>query len=245
MSVAIQVENLHICYKTMNAVSVKSFFAHAKRNERFEAIKGISFQVEHGEILGVIGQNGGGKSTLLRAVAGIFSPDAGKIDLFGQSVSLLAIGVGFQPLLTGRTNIELSGLLLGYNHEEIMSRMDEIIQFAELGDFIDKPVRTYSSGMYSKLAFAITATLESDITLVDEVLSVGDARFKQKSFNRMRELISDEDRTVMFVSHDMSMIQTLCHRVLWIEKGEMRMIGDTQEVVEAYNEFIATNGAKR
>ena len=140
----------------------------------------MSFNVPKGNILGIVGKNGSGKSTMLNAIAGIFAPDSGTIDLKGNSVSLLSIGVGFQRELTGRENIILSGMLLGFSEKAVRERMEEIIEFSELGKFIDAPVRTYSSGMYSKLAFSITAILETDIMLIDEVLSVGDARFKKK-----------------------------------------------------------------
>ena len=152
--------------------------------ELFKALKGVNFEVEEGKILGIIGKNGSGKSTMLRAIAGIFSPDKGTIDLHGNSISLLSIGVGFNKKLTGKENIYLSGMLLGFSEEEIARKEKEIIAFADIGNFIDKPVKTYSSGMYSKLAFAITAILETDIMLIDEVLSVGDAKFKEKSYRK-------------------------------------------------------------
>lgn len=192
-----------------------------------------------GEILGIVGKNGSGKSTMLRAIAGIFSPDSGTIDLKGNSVSLLSIGVGFQPKLTGRENIVLSGMLLGFSEEQVREKMDEIIEFANLGDFIDMPVKTYSSGMHSKLAFSITAILEADIMLIDEVLSVGDAKFKKKSYNKMKELISNEDRTVLIVSHSSETLQELCTSVLWLHEGEMKMIGKPEEVLPAYDKFMS------
>ncbi len=236
MALAIDVKDVHMSYRTINPVSVKGLSrAEGKRSSRYEALRGISFQVERGEILGVVGSNGSGKSTLLRTIAGIFSPDQGSIETFGNSVSLLAIGVGFQPRLSGRDNIVLAGLLLGFSLEEIQKRMDSIIQFSELGEFIEKPVKTYSSGMYSKLAFAITVILETDIILIDEVLSVGDARFNKKSFAKMKELISGDDRTVIIVSHAMATIRELCSRVMWMEKGTVRMLGETKEVLEAYS----------
>ena len=187
----------------------------------------------------VIGGNGSGKSTMLRAIAGIFSPNSGTINLHGHSISLLSIGVGFQPELSGRENILLSGMLLGFSEKEIREKMDDIIAFSELDSFIDAPVRTYSSGMHSKLAFSITAILETDIILIDEVLSVGDTRFKKKSFKKMKELISDKDRTVIIVSHDMKTISKLCNNVLWINDGEFVQYGPAKEVLAAYEEFMA------
>ena len=186
----------------------------------------------------VVGPNGSGKSTLLRAIAGIFSPDEGTIDLHGNTISLLSIGVGFQNALSGRENIYLSGMLLGFSREFIDEKLEEIIEFSELGDFIDRPVKSYSSGMYSKLAFSITAILETDIMLIDEVLSVGDAKFKKKSYAKMKELISNEDRTVLIVSHSSETIKNLCNNVLWIHDGEMKMYGTTAEVLPKYDEFM-------
>ena len=200
---AIEVDNLKIQYRCLNKVSIRKSLFRLKKSkvEIFEAVKGISFKVKKGQILGIVGKNGSGKSTLLRALAGIFSPDEGTIDIHDHTISLLSIGVGFQKKLTGRENIYLSGLLLGFSEEFINSKMAEIIKFSELGDFIDRPVRTYSSGMYSKLSFSITAILETDIMLIDEVLSVGDAKFKKKSYKKMKQLIQKDDRTVIIVSH--------------------------------------------
>lgn len=237
---AIEVRNLKIQYRCLNKISIrKSFFKLKKSNvEIFEAVKGISFDVPKGQILGIVGKNGSGKSTLLRAIAGIFSPDEGTIDLFGNSVSLLSIGVGFQKKLTGRENIYLSGMLLGFDEAFINSKMNEIIEFSELGKFIDKPVKTYSSGMYSKLSFAITAILETDIMLIDEVLSVGDAKFKKKSYKKMKELISNEDRTVIIVSHSSETLKKLCDTILWLHDGEIKMQGSVDEVLPVYDEFM-------
>lgn len=238
---AIEVKDLKICYKGLKSYSIKkSFFLRKKRKpETFEAVKNLSFQLEKGEILGLVGKNGSGKSTLLKAIAGIFTPDSGTVDLHGNTVSLLAIGVGFLKELSGRENIILSGMLLGFSKEEILSKMDEIIEFSELGDFIEKPIRTYSSGMYSKLSFSITAILETDIILIDEVLSVGDTRFRKKSFAKMKELIKDKDRTVVIVSHDRKTIADLCDKVLWLDDGEMMQFGETGEVLKAYDAYIS------
>ena len=237
---AIEVENLSIQYKGLRSFSIKKNFFGSKRQkaEVFEAVKNVSFKLEKGEILGLVGRNGSGKSTMLRAIAGIFSPNSGSVDLHGNSISLLSIGVGFQKELSGRENILLSGMLLGFSEKEIEERMEEIIEFSELGTFIDRPVRTYSSGMYSKLAFSITAILETDIILIDEVLSVGDAKFRKKSYSKMKQLISDKDKTVVIVSHDRKTIADLCDKVLWINDGEVVQFGETKEVLEAYDEFM-------
>lgn len=236
---AIEVKDVHISYRILNNISIRSTLFHRKtRDEVFEAVKGVSFEVEKGGILGIIGKNGSGKSTLLRSIAGVFSPNSGTIDLHDHSVSLMALGVGFKPLLTGRANIMLSGLILGFSEKEIREKLDEIIEFAELGDFIDKPVRTYSSGMNSKLAFAITAMLETDIMLVDEVLSVGDERFKIKSLAKMRELITNKDRTVIIVSHSIETLNELCDQVIWMNDGEIKEIGEPEIVLKHYREFM-------
>ncbi len=238
--IAIEVKNLSISYKSLKAYSIKKMLLKGKsnNNDSFQAVKDVTFSVPKGEIWGIIGKNGSGKSTMLKAIGGIFSPDRGTIDLKGHSVSLLAIGVGFKVNLTGRENIMLVGLLLGFTEKEIRDKTESIIEFSELGDFIDKPVRTYSSGMHSKLAFSITAILETDIMLVDEVLSVGDEHFKKKSMKKMRELIGDENRTVLIVSHNISTLKELCTRVIWMHDGEIKMIGEPTEVLDQYAEFM-------
>lgn len=238
---ALIIDDICINYRNIRHMSIHQSIL--KRDEVegpdiYEAVKHVSFDVEKGEILGIIGRNGSGKSTMLRAIAGIFRPDTGKIDTLGHRISLMSIGVGFKPDITGRENIMTSGMLLGFNPEYIKERMPEIVEFSELGEFIDKPVRTYSSGMYSKLSFSITAIMDPDVMLVDEVLSVGDVSFREKSFNKMQELINDADRTVLIVSHDLSTLSNMCNRVLWLHDGEMKMIGETQEVLEQYKEFM-------
>ena len=238
---AIEVKDLKITYKCVKSLSMRKSLFHLRKSklEVYEALRGISFEVKLGEIMGIVGKNGSGKSTLLRAIAGIFSADSGSIELESDSVSLLSIGVGFQKKLSGRENIILSGMLLGFSEQEVRDKMDEIIEFANLGKFIDMPVKTYSSGMYSKLAFSITAVLETDIMLIDEVLSVGDAKFKKKSYKKMQELIMDENRTVVIVSHSTETLEKLCTSLLWLHEGEIKMQGDTKTVLDAYNEFMA------
>ena len=238
-NIAVTVKNLHITYRGLKKTSIRASWKKiGSKVELFQALKGVSFEIEEGKILGIIGKNGSGKSTMLRAIAGIFSPDKGSINLHNNTISLLSIGVGFNKKLTGKENIYLSGLLLGFSEEQIKEKEKEIIDFADIGEFINKPVKTYSSGMYSKLAFAITAILETDIMLIDEVLSVGDVKFKEKSYNKMKELISDEHRTVIIVSHGLGTIKELCNEVLWLHEGKIKMIGKPDEVIPAYQEFM-------
>lgn len=239
---AISVNDVKIRYRCFKKVSLlKTILAphKYKKTELFEAVKGVTFEVPKGQILGIVGKNGSGKSTLLRAIAGIFSPDEGTIDLHNHSVSLLSIGVGFQNKLSGRENIYLSGMLLGFDKEQIDEKLDEIIEFSELGDFIDRPVKTYSSGMYSKLAFSITAILETEIMLIDEVLSVGDAKFKKKSYDKMKSLITNKDRTVIIVSHSSDTLKKLCDSIIWLHDGELKMQGPCEEVLPVYEKFMS------
>ena len=240
MNNAIDVRDLSIKYRKHKGMSIRSAF-NGKKNHQFEcvhAVKGISFGVEQGEILGIVGKNGSGKSTLLRALAGVFAADEGYIDLHGNKVSLLSLGVGFKSELTGRENAILSGLLLGFSMKEIDEKLPVIIEFAEIGEFIDAPVKTYSSGMYSKLAFSVAVSLETEIILIDEVLSVGDERFRVRSYNKMKELIADKNRTVVIVSHSLQTLDELCDKILWLHEGEIKMVGEPTEVLEQYKLFM-------
>ena len=237
---AISVKNLHISYRNVKKTSIRKAFLKKKTGkiQYFEAVKGVSFDIEQGKIVGIIGKNGSGKSTMLRAIAGIFSADKGTINLYDNTISLLSIGVGFQPKLTGYENIFLSGMLLGFSEQQIKEKIEDIIKFSELGSAIHKPVRAYSSGMYSKLAFSITAILETDILLIDEVFSVGDIKFKEKSYNKMKELISKEDRTVVIVSHSMNALKELCDEVIWLNDGVIMDRGTPDIVIPKYEEYM-------
>lgn len=241
--IAISVNDLHVYYRDMNRFSLKKGGLKSRGSGKiFKAVKGVTFEVPKGQILGICGKNGSGKSTLLRAISGIFSADKGSINLHGNSISLLSIGVGFQKQLTGYENIFLSGMLLGYSKEQIEEKVKDIIEFSELGDFIYKPVRSYSSGMYSKLAFSITAILETDIMLIDEVLSVGDIHFKEKSYNKMKELISDDKRTVVIVSHNSKTIIELCDKVIWLHEGLIKDEGEPETIMNEYEQFMRNEG---
>ena len=236
---AIEVKDVHVRYRSMKSFSLrKSLGQIRQRRDSYEALRGVSFTVPKGKIIGIIGKNGSGKSTLLKTIAGVFSPDEGTIDTFGNRLSLLAIGIGFQTTLSGYENIFLSGLLLGFTEKEIRARLPEIIEFSELGDFIYKPVQTYSSGMHSKLAFSITAFLDTEIILIDEVLSVGDMSFREKSYAKMKEIISNKDKTVMIVSHSNASILELCDDVRWIHDGVVKEYGPPAECVENYEGFM-------
>ena len=236
---AIVVKDVHVRYRSMKSFSLrKSLGQIRQRRDSYEALRGVSFTVPKGKIIGIIGKNGSGKSTLLKTIAGVFSPDEGTIDTFGNRLSLLAIGIGFQTTLSGYENIFLSGLLLGFTEKEIRARLPEIIEFSELGDFIYKPVQTYSSGMHSKLAFSITAFLDTEIILIDEVLSVGDMSFREKSYAKMKSLISQRNRTVVIVSHNLKTLEELCDRVMWMHEGEIVKIGEPKEILKEYKEFM-------
>jgi ABC-type polysaccharide/polyol phosphate transport system ATPase subunit len=213
--------------------------AGPKRQVRVvEAVKGVSFDVPHGTVLGIVGANGAGKSTLMRAMAGILAPSEGRILVNGRVSTLLALGVGFNGVLSGRENIILGGLAAGLTADEVEERYEEIADFADLPDgFIDMPMRTYSSGMYGRLAFSVSVHMEPDILLVDEALSTGDAAFKEKSMSKMRELVG-QARTIVIVSHGLGTIQELCNSALWLHKGELIRSGEPDQVVEAYMKFL-------
>lgn len=237
--VALDVDHVSIDYHDLSHMSLAKSLRKdgIKRTNVVRAVNNVSFSVNQGEILGIVGRNGSGKTTLLRSVAGIFQPDEGTIDTHGNRVSLMAIGIGFNGNNTGRENILKSGMLLGCKLEYVKEHIDEIIEFSELGDFIDRPVRTYSSGMYSKLSFAVTAILDTDIMLVDEVLSVGDERFRKKSFKKMEQLMLS-DRTVLIVSHATDTLKKFCDRILWINDGQFVMMGDTEDVLREYDKSM-------
>lgn len=237
--IALDVNHVSIDYRDLSHMKLAKSFAkgEVKKSNVVRAVNDVSFSVGQGEILGIVGRNGSGKTTLLRSIAGIFQPDEGYIDTHGNRVSLMAIGIGFNGNNTGRENILKSGMLLGCRLDYVKEHMDEIIEFSELGDFIDRPVRTYSSGMYSKLSFAVTAILDTDIMLVDEVLSVGDEKFRKKSFKKMEELMLS-DRTVLIVSHATNTLNKFCDKVLWINDGKYVQMGPTEEVLAAYDEFM-------
>lgn len=213
-----------------------SLFGARQKTPRVEfvrALKGVSLKVAVGERLGIIGRNGSGKSTLLRAMAGIYEPTSGVVEMRGRVQGMFDIGLGFEPEATGRENILYRGLVMGLSPTEIRAREDEIVQFAAIGDFIDLPVRTYSSGMSVRLAFAISTYLQGDILLLDEMLSAGDASFQAKAAERMRSLV-ESAKVLVLVSHDMATIQNVCTRVIWLSKGRIVAEGQPADVVAQY-----------
>ena len=215
----------------------KSLFK-ARKSSDFWALKDISFEVKKGEVLGVIGKNGAGKSTLLTILAGIISPSSGSIEFNTKSVSLLSLSAGFVKFLSGRKNIILSGMLMGLSKKEMMEKMDDIIKFADIGEFIDKPVVTYSTGMKTRLGFATALHINPDIILIDEVLGVGDASFKEKSSKALKEKFIHGNKTAIIVSHNEGTIKELCDRIVWINRGEVQDVSAVDSVMEKYNKFL-------
>jgi ABC-type polysaccharide/polyol phosphate transport system ATPase subunit len=240
---AISVEDVSVTYRTSleKAPTLRSTVTRLGRREKIvreiEAVRNVSFDVPHGEVLGIVGANGAGKSTLVRTIAGILPPSEGRVEIHGRVSTLLALGVGFNKKLSGRDNVVLGGLAAGLKRGQLAEKYDDIVAFAELEDFMDMPMRTYSSGMYGRLAFAVAVMMEPDILLIDEALSVGDARFRRKCARKMRELCS-EDRTVVLVSHALGTIQELADHAIWMDKGQMRMWDEPDAVVNAYTEFL-------
>ena len=240
---AIRVQDLSIVYRTSVdrrptfQETVKRLGRGQRTVREVKAVTAVSFDVPRGSVVGIVGANGAGKSTLVRSVAGILPPTAGRIEVRGSVSTLLALGVGFNARLTGRENVLLGGLAAGLSRELLEQRYQEIVEFAELGDVMDMPMSTYSSGMYSRLGFSVAVNMQPDILLIDEALSTGDARFKRKSFAKMTELVADA-RTIVLVSHALGSIKELCDAALWMHQGRLLMQGPPAEVVAAYTRFL-------
>ena len=217
--------------------SFKEFIVKSLRRQityrDFYALRHVSFDVRRGEVVGLIGRNGAGKSTLLKVISGILKPTQGRVTVYGNVAPMLELGSGFDMDMTGRENIYLNGAILGYTKEFLDEKYPGIVEFSGIEDFIDVPLRNYSSGMIARLAFSIATVVQPEILIVDEVLSVGDADFRKKSLNRMMELMSG-GTTVLYVSHDLQSIRKMCTRVVWLDHGEVKMFGDTQTVCDAY-----------
>jgi ABC-type polysaccharide/polyol phosphate transport system ATPase subunit len=239
----IRVEDVSLTYRTTleRTPTLKSTVLKLGRRERVvrevEAIKNVSFTVPHGQVLGVVGANGAGKSTLMRVMSGILPPTRGRVEVDGRVSTLLALGVGFNRKLTGRENVVLGGLAAGLDRDELERKYEDIVAFAELEDFMDMPMRTYSSGMYGRLGFSVAVNMDPDILIIDEALSVGDARFRKKSFRKMRELC-EQDRTVVLVSHALGTIEQLCDQAIWMDRGVLRMWDEPESVISSYTEFL-------
>ena len=236
--IAIKVDHVYksfnIYYDRANTLKERMlFFTRNKRREKREVLKDINLDIKKGETVALIGVNGSGKSTLLKLMTQIIFPNKGTIETKGKLTSLLELGAGFHPDFSGRENIYFNSSIFGLTRKEIDARLDQIIEFSELQDFIDNPVRTYSSGMYMRLAFSVAINVDADILLIDEILSVGDQHFQEKCFNKMREL-KKEGKTMVFVTHSMDSVRNLCDRAVWLYDGRVRMDGNTDEVVNEY-----------
>jgi ABC-type polysaccharide/polyol phosphate transport system ATPase subunit len=219
--------------------SLKSMVMRGKKSvhEDFWALKDVSFEVPHGSTFGLIGKNGSGKSTLLKCLAKILWPEEGSITARGKQASLLEVGSGFHPELSGRENVFLNGSILGMSRKEVARKFDDIVSFSGVGNFIDQPVKNYSSGMYVRLGFSVAVAVTPDILVVDEVLAVGDATFRKRCQTKFKEM-KDEGRTVILVSHSMGTVKDMCDQVAWLNEGELKMIGPTKKVVSAYEATV-------
>lgn len=242
----IEVDNVCINYKMMKdrVKSIKEYTVQLLkgkiRYEEFCALKDVSFEVRRGEVMGIIGRNGAGKSTLLKVISGILKPSKGSVTLHGNVVPMLELGSGFDFDLSGRENIFLNGAILGYSEEFLKNKFEEILEFSELKDFIDVPIRNYSSGMVMRLAFSVASLVNPEILIVDEILAVGDSAFQEKSKAKMMELMSG-GTTVLFTSHSIYQIKEMCNRVMWLDHGSIVDIGDPCEICDKYEEFIKNN----
>lgn len=216
----------------MNALQGK------RKIEHFRALDDVCFTVERGEVLGLVGSNGAGKSTILKVISGIYKPTSGAACTQGRVVPMLELGCGFDMELSGRENILLNGAILGYSKEFLSQRLQEIIDYSELGEFIQMPLKTYSSGMLARLAFSVATVVKPDVLIVDEILAVGDERFQRKSRERMMELMSG-GTTVLFVSHNLEQIRQMCDHVVWLDHGKVRAFGPTEEICQQYVEAMA------
>lgn len=243
-------ETRSVRYETLRESMVKSLRApftrnrkNGKRDDTIWALKDVNFEVLPGEVMGIIGPNGAGKSTLLKVLSRIIEPTSGRVELFGRVASLLEVGTGFHPDLSGRENVYLNGAILGMRRREIDARFDEIVAFAEVEKFLDTAVKHYSSGMYIRLAFAVAAHLDPEILIVDEVLAVGDARFQKKCLGKMDD-VTQSGRTVLFVTHGLSMVTQLCRRAILFNGGRITKMGSADEVVNHYEGMVRSSQAE-
>ena len=236
----LEIKNVSVVFKKTSEkmTSLKEYFIKSLRKkikkEKFVALEDINITIKKGEIIGLLGLNGAGKSTLLKVISGIIKPTTGEVKLNGKMAPLIELGAGFDPELTGRENIFLNGSLLGFSKKELKDKIEDIIEFSELREFIDVPLKNYSSGMYARLGFSIATIYDPEILIIDEVLSVGDFHFQEKSLNKIMEMI-EKGTTVLFVSHDIEQVKKLCEKVIWLEKGKVKVIGDAKKICEEYS----------
>ena len=247
-NIAINIQNVKKSFKVYNdkGNTLKErliFFKSRNAHTRHEVLKGVSLEINKGDVVGLVGQNGCGKSTLLKLMTRIIYPDSGSITVKGKVSSLLELGAGFHPDMSGRENIYINASIFGLTRKEIDSKIDQIIEFSELIEFIDSPVRTYSSGMYMRLAFSVAINVEAEILLIDEILAVGDANFQAKCFNKMQELKTN-GTTIVIVSHDLGSIERLCNKAVWIESGLIREIGKPHNIAAKYLDKIMNKNNK-
>lgn len=237
---AIRIRNLYKDFKLNSdktrTLKEKILFSKRNKVEKITILKDIDLDIKRGETVALIGTNGSGKSTLLKLMTRIIYPTRGTVKTFGKLTSLLELGAGFHPDFTGRENIYFNAAIFGLTKQEIERRLDQIIEFAELGDFIDNPVRTYSSGMYMRLAFSIAINVDAEILLIDEILAVGDQHFQDKCFAKLKEL-KESDKTIVIVTHNLDQVKNLCNRAIWIKDGKVQMDGKPKEVVDKYLEI--------
>lgn len=243
----IKVKNLTKTYKIFNKPVDRIKEAlnpfHKRYSRDFHALQNVSFEVAKGETLGVIGRNGAGKSTLLKILTGVLTPSDGKINIKGNIAALLELGAGFNPELTGIQNIYLNGSIMGYSKRQVDDKIEEIVAFADIGDFINQPVKMYSSGMFARLAFSVNAIINPDILIVDEALAVGDMYFQIKCMDKMHDMMTN-GTTILFVSHDINSVRRFCTKCLWLNEGKVMMTGDVNQVTDAYEDFLKTRNLK-
>lgn len=243
MSEIIKVENVDLIYQSAESLSIKKalkIIFHYKSEsllKRYKALNNVSFSIEEGKVYGIIGNNGAGKSTLLRILSGVMSPSSGTVTRNYKTINLLALGVGFSKEISGYDNIFLNGMLLGFTRKQINEKLQEIIDYSELGEFIYKPMKTYSSGMISRLGFSIAINLKPQVLLIDEILSVGDVKFREKSFNSIKSIIKDKNITVVMVSHSLSQVSDLCDYIIWLDKGKLVAKGNSLDILELYSKY--------
>jgi len=241
MEPVLKLEHVDLIYRTNESLSLKKIITNAWKHggaksilNEYKALNDVSFVIEKGKVYGLIGNNGAGKSTLLKVLSGVMAPNSGTVYRNYNTINRLALGVGFSSEISGWDNILLNGMLLGFRKDEIMDKIDSIIEYSELGDFIYKPMKTYSSGMVSRLGFSVAINLKPDVLLIDEVLSVGDIYFREKSFQSIKNVILDENITVVIVSHSIGQLKELCDTVIWLDRGKIVEIGEAEKVLQHY-----------